>query len=57
MRLENLHEGVYDYSDNNFDVVYRPGVQHQAPDALLRLEADGLEESPVYNDILVLALI
>lgn len=34
-----------------FDVVHRFGVKHQAGDALLRLETDGLEGSPVDDGI------
>eukprot|EP00178_Gracilaria_changii_P000278 TRINITY_DN10329_c0_g1_i1.p2 TRINITY_DN10329_c0_g1~~TRINITY_DN10329_c0_g1_i1.p2 ORF type:complete len:220 (-),score=11.84 TRINITY_DN10329_c0_g1_i1:813-1472(-) len=38
-------------SEFEFDVVYRAGVKHQAPDALSRMDIDGLDNSPLNDDI------
>lgn len=56
MRPGNSHDGVHYYSNTEIDVFHRPGVKHQAIEALMWLETDGLKNSPVDDDIPVLAI-
>lgn len=40
----------------DYEVIYRPGIKHIAPDGLSRLDTDGQDESELGDDILVMAL-
>ena len=38
-------------AEYEYDVVHRPGIKHQAPDALSRLPTKGTDQSPLDDDI------
>lgn len=40
----------------DFEVVYRPGIKHNAPDGLFRLDTNGQDDSDIEHEIPVLAL-
>lgn len=60
LHFANLNEswpvGVYDYQNLEFEVVHGAGINHQAPDALLRLRTTGSNQTPIKDKVLELCI-